>query len=46
MPTEFKVDDIIVQIQSDEAEVNPFVFGKGEEANVKFSDSNEYIAKK
>mmetsp|Transcript_13973 Transcript_13973/g.13580 ORF Transcript_13973/g.13580 Transcript_13973/m.13580 type:complete len:90 (-) Transcript_13973:61-330(-) len=44
VPSNFKINDVIAELDSEEIKINPVVFGKGANATVKFSGDNMYIA--
>lgn len=45
MPSKFTINQIIAEIDSEEAKISPLVFGRSEDADIKFLD-NPYIADK
>ena len=46
IPSDFKVDQIIAEIESDKIEKEPIIFGRGPQAQVKFSEKNIFVAEK
>ncbi|CDW72418.1 UNKNOWN [Stylonychia lemnae] len=44
VPSAFEISQNIAEITSDQAEKRPIVFGRGENADVRFSEDNIYIA--
>ena len=42
--SDFQINDIIAEISSDEVERKAVIFGRGENADVRFSGDNAFIA--
>ena len=40
------MDQIIAVLESDQVELRPIIFGKGDEADIKFSSKNLFVADK
>lgn len=40
----YKVNQVIAELNSEEVEKRPIIFGKGEKADVKFDETNLFLA--